>query len=40
MTIPDEAITAAIRNGWDYIGIDAVEEYVNMSRTRLDGEVA
>ncbi|MDR6907487.1 DNA modification methylase [Agromyces sp. 3263] len=26
---------AAIRNGWDYIGIDAVEEYVEMSRRRL-----
>jgi len=26
---------AAIRNGWDYIGIDAVEEYVDMSRRRL-----
>jgi DNA modification methylase len=31
---------AAIRNGWDYIGIDAVEEYVDMSRTRLAGEAA
>ena len=27
---------AAIRNGWDYIGIDAVQEYVEMSRRRLD----
>jgi len=26
---------AAIRNGWDYIGIDAVAEYVEMSRERL-----
>lgn len=26
---------AAIRNGWDYIGIDAVEEYVEMSNARL-----
>jgi len=31
---------AAIRNGWDYIGIDAVEEYVEMSRKRLEGEAA
>lgn len=31
---------AAIRNGWDYIGIDAVEEYVDMSRLRLEGEAA
>jgi DNA modification methylase len=29
---------AAIRNGWDYIGIDAVAEYVDMSRKRLDKE--
>jgi site-specific DNA-methyltransferase (adenine-specific) len=29
---------AAIRNGWDYIGIDAVEEYVEMSRRRLEAE--
>lgn len=27
---------AAIRNGWNYIGIDAVEEYVDMSRARLE----
>lgn len=26
---------AAIRNGWDYIGIDAVAEYVELSRRRL-----
>jgi len=26
---------AAIRNGWDYIGIDAVQEYVDMSEQRL-----
>lgn len=26
---------AAIRNGWDYIGIEAIEEYVTMSRERL-----
>lgn len=26
---------AAIRNGWHYIGIDAVEEYVEMSASRL-----
>lgn len=31
---------AAIRNGWDYIGIDMVEEYVDLSRNRLDGEAA
>lgn len=31
---------AAIRNGWDYIGIDAVAEYVEMSRRRLDAEQA
>lgn len=31
---------AAIRNGWDYIGIDSVEEYIHMSRKRLEGEVA
>jgi len=31
---------AAIRNGWDYIGIDAVAEYVDMSRKRLEGEAA
>lgn len=30
---------AAIRNDWDYIGIDAVEEYVDMSRKRLSQEV-
>jgi DNA modification methylase len=29
---------AALRNGWDYIGIDAVKEYVDMSRERLEGE--
>lgn len=29
---------AAIRNGWDYIGIDAVEEYVGRSRLRLAAE--
>lgn len=29
---------AAIRNGWDYIGIDVVEEYVDMSRARLKAE--
>lgn len=28
---------AAIRNGYSYVGIDAVEEYVQMSRNRLDG---
>ena len=26
---------AAIRNGWDYIGIDAVQEYIEMSEQRL-----
>lgn len=26
---------AAIRNGWDYIGIDAVQEYIDMSHARL-----
>jgi DNA modification methylase len=26
---------AAIRNGWDYIGIEAVPEYADMSRRRL-----
>lgn len=31
---------AAIRNGWDYIGIDAVAEYVDMSRKRLEQEAA
>lgn len=31
---------AAIRNGWDYIGIDAVAEYVDMSRRRLEAEAA
>jgi DNA modification methylase len=31
---------AALRNGWTYIGIDAVEEYINMSRARLEGEAA
>lgn len=29
---------ACIRNGWDYIGIDAVAEYVDMSRQRLEAE--
>jgi DNA modification methylase len=29
---------AAVRNGWDYIGIDAVSEYVDMSRLRLAHE--
>jgi DNA modification methylase len=29
---------AAIRNGWHYIGIDAIAEYVDMSRKRLDAE--
>lgn len=29
---------AAIRNGWEYIGIEAVEEYVTMSRERLSKE--
>lgn len=29
---------ACIRNGWDYIGIDAVAEYVDMSRQRLQAE--
>lgn len=27
---------AALRNGWNYIGIDAVEEYVEMSARRLE----
>lgn len=27
---------AAVRNGWKYIGIDAVEEYVEMSARRLE----
>lgn len=31
---------AALRNGWDYVGIDAVEEYVGMSHKRLEGEAA
>lgn len=31
---------AALRNGWNYIGIDAVAEYVDMSRNRLDREAA
>jgi len=31
---------AAIRNGWHYIGIDAVQEYADMSRKRLEGEAA
>ena len=26
---------AAIRNGWDYIGIDAVQEYIDISEQRL-----
>ena len=29
---------AALRNGWNFIGIDAMPEYVDMSRRRLDGE--
>ena len=29
---------AALRNGWHFIGIDAVEEYVEMSRRRLEAE--
>lgn len=28
---------AAIRNGWSYVGIDAVPEYAAMSRARLNG---
>ena len=31
---------AAIRNGWSYIGIDSVQEYVHMSRARIEREVA
>lgn len=31
---------AALRNGWNYIGIDAVEEYVEMSVRRLAAEQA
>lgn len=31
---------AAIRNGWHYIGIDAVEEYVTQSAARLEKELA
>lgn len=31
---------AAIKNGWDYIGIDSVEEYVEMSARRLAVEQA
>jgi len=31
---------AAIRNGWNYIGIEAVAEYVDMSRVRLASEQA
>lgn len=31
---------AAIRNGWHYIGIDAVEEYVTSSSERLRAEAA
>lgn len=30
---------AALRNGWNYIGIDAVAEYVEMSRIRLESEM-
>lgn len=30
---------AAIRNGWDYIGIDAVREYIDMSHARLAKEL-
>lgn len=29
---------AALRNGWHYIGIDAVPEYIEMSARRLDHE--
>ena len=29
---------AALRNGWNYIGIDAVPEYIEMSGKRLDHE--
>lgn len=29
---------AALRNGWDFVGIDSAEEYVDMSRRRLDAE--
>lgn len=29
---------AALRNGWNYIGIDSVEEYVEMSARRLGAE--
>ena len=29
---------AALRNGWQYIGIDAVPEYIEMSGRRLDRE--
>lgn len=29
---------AALRNGWNYIGIDAVPEYIEMSARRLDYE--
>lgn len=31
---------AALRNGWNYVGIDAVAEYIDMSRARLEGEAA
>jgi site-specific DNA-methyltransferase (adenine-specific) len=31
---------AAIRNGWDYIGIEAMHEYADMSRRRLEAEQA
>jgi len=31
---------AALRNGWNYIGIDSVEEYVEMSARRLAAERA
>lgn len=30
---------ACIRNGWRYVGIEAVGEYVTMSRTRLEREM-
>ena len=31
---------AALRNGWSFIGIDAVAAYVDMSRRRLEAEAA
>ena len=31
---------AALRNGWHYIGIDVVEEYIQMSQQRLEHEQA